>query len=97
MTLNIYRSVLEWIKVDSTREMRVRLSDIENVKIYDNMLLKLETYNKIDLNILPKTLEDAKLFVEKLSENCKSFLGYDINIEFLPLSEFVKNPSIPKS
>ena len=97
ITLNLYRSIIEWVTMDSKRELRIRLSDIDNIKVYDNSIIKLETYNKIDLNLIPKKSEDIKAIVDKIVNNCKLFLGYDIYIENLSNKEFSKNYLPPKT
>jgi hypothetical protein len=97
ITVNLYRSVLEWVNFDSKRELRIRFSDIDAIKVYDDRIIKLETYNKIDLNLIPKNTEDVKFLVEKISENCQNFLGSELRIEYHGLKDFPKSFPLPKT
>jgi hypothetical protein len=102
-TLNIYRSILELVPLDSKREIRLRFSDIDNIKIYDNSIIQFETYNKIDIYIVAKNTKNSnnlKLIIEKFSENCRTFLGYEVNIEHISSKDILatnKTQTVPKS
>lgn len=102
-TLNIYRSILELVPLDSKREIRLRFSDIDNIKIYDNSIIQFETYNKIDIYIVPKNSKNSnnlKLIIEKFLENCRTFLGYEVNTEHISSKDIIatnKTQIVPKS
>jgi hypothetical protein len=59
-------------------------------------MIKLETYNKIDLNFIPRKSSDLNPMVEKLVQNCKFFIGYDIPVEQMQTG-LPKNLTLPKS
>jgi len=83
--------------LDSKRETRLRLCDIEAIKVYDEYLIALEMADKVNLYFIPKKQSELKIIVEKISEYCKVFLGYEIILEFLPISEFKKVYPEPKT
>lgn len=97
ITLDIYRSVFEWVSLNSKTEERIRFCDIECIKIYNNRVIKLETYNKIDLNIIPKKLFHLIDIVNKLKDNYKNFIGCDLKIEEHKTLNTVQNLIFPKN
>ena len=90
MTLNIYRSNIEWVTFESKRETSVKFSEIESIKLFGNYLIKFETFNKIDLYFLPKNTSESKQILNKITENAKNFLGLEIDVKNLEFSELTK-------
>jgi len=97
ITFNLHRSIIELANLDSKRETRIRLADIESIKVYDDYLISLEMLDKISLYFIPKKQSEVKIIVEKISEYCKVFLGFEVNLEFFPISEFKKIFPAPKT
>ncbi len=97
ITFNLHRSIIELANLDSKRETRLRLSDIESIKVFDDYLISLEMLDKVNLYFIPRKQSEVKITVEKISEYCKLFLGYEIILEFSPVSEFKKTFPAPKT
>lgn len=81
INLNLYRSIFEWIQIDSKKEMRINFYEIEKIKVIKiknvNAILII-TLNKMRLVIIPKNKDEYMTIIEKIIENSKEFLGYDI-------------------
>lgn len=81
INLNLYRSIFEWIQIDSKKEMRINFYEIEKIKVIKiknvNAIL-ITTLNKMRLFIIPKNNDEYMTIIEKIIENSKEFLGYDI-------------------
>ena len=90
ITFNLHRSIIELANLDSKRETRLRLCDIEAIKVYDEYLIALEMADKVNLYFIPKKQSELKIIVEKISEYCKVFLGYEIILEFLQYANLKK-------
>ncbi len=97
ITFNLHRSIIELSNLDSKRETRIRLSDIEHLKIFDDYLISFELLDKINLYFIPKKKSELKIIVEKISEYCKAFLGNEINLEYLSINDFKKSFLPPKT
>ena len=81
INLNLYRSIFEWIPIDSKKEMRIYFYDIESLKriiIKGVNALLISTMSKIKLVLIPKNQDEYMTIVDKIIENSSEFLGYTI-------------------
>jgi len=95
INLNIYRSIIEWVSFDSKRETRIRTSEIEKIwiiKMNNISTIKLETFNKIDIFLVPKKNEELKIIVDKIVDNAKNFLSLDLSVDPIEIKEIPRNP-----
>jgi hypothetical protein len=81
INVNIYRSILQWIQIDSKKEMKLNFYDIDVLRQinYNNVqAILILTYSKNRFILIPKSQEEIGTIIEKIIDNASVFLGYNI-------------------